>query len=130
MNNFYRGRPELWELDTSPDGFEWIDCSDRDAGVVSFIRRDKRGGALVFAANFTPVVRGGYRIGFPKGGRWREALNSDSSLYGGSGAGNLGFVDTEESSFHGQPFSAELTLPPLGCLIFAPENGADEGTED
>ena len=76
------------------------------------------------------MVRGGYRIGFPKGGRWREALNSDSSLYGGSGAGNLGFVDTEESSFHGQPFSAELTLPPLGCLIFAPENGADEGTED
>ena len=130
LNNFYSGRPELWELDTSPDGFEWIDCSDRDAGVVSFIRRDKRGGALVFAANFTPVVRGGYRIGFPKGGRWREALNSDSSLYGGSGVGNLGSVDTEETGFHGQSFSAELTLPPLGCLIFTPENGADEGAED
>ena len=117
VNNFYRSRPELWELDSSPDGFEWIDCSDRDAGVVSFIRRDREGRSVVFAANFTPVVRYGYRVGLPAGGRWDEALNSDAEIYGGSGVGNMGGVEAEEVPFHGQDFSAALTLPPLGIII-------------
>lgn len=107
----------MWELDSSPDGFEWIDCSDRDAGVVSFIRRDREGRSVVFAANFTPVVRYGYRVGLPAGGRWDEALNSDAEIYGGSGVGNMGGVEAEEVPFHGQDFSAALTLPPLGIII-------------
>lgn len=125
---FYRSRPELWELETSPAGFEWIDCSDRDASVVSFIRRDKQGNPVVLAANFTPVVREGYRIGLPVGGRWKEALNSDAPIYGGSGVGNLGGVQAEEIPFHGKKYSASLRLPPLGCVIFMPETTKEAET--
>ena len=119
--HFYREHSELWKLDTSPKGFEWIDCSDRDSSVVSFIRRDDKGNVIVLAANFTPVVRYGYRVGLPCGGTWREVLNSDAEIYGGSGVGNLGGVEAEETEFHGRPFSAELTLPPLGCIVLKPE---------
>lgn len=117
VNNFYKRTPALWKLDTKADGFEWIDCSDRDAGVVSFIRRDGDGGEVVVAANFTPVTRTDYRIGMPQPGKWREALNSDAKEYGGSGAGNMGEVTAEEKPFHSQNFSAKLTLPPLGILF-------------
>ena len=119
---FYRESPELWKLDASPKGFEWIDCSDRDSSVVSFIRRDGEGRTLALVANFTPVVRTGYRVGLPCGGGWREVLNSDAEVYGGSGAGNMGRVEAEAEEFHGRPYSAELTLPPLGCVVLKPED--------
>ncbi|MDO5114876.1 MAG: 1,4-alpha-glucan branching protein GlgB [Synergistaceae bacterium] len=121
LGAYYRSRPQLWKLDCSDKGFSWIDCSDRDAGVVSFIRRDDNGRQLVLAANFTPVTRSGYRVGLSSGGRWREALNSDALIYGGSGVGNLGSVQAEEKGFHSRPYSAELTLPPLACLLLEPE---------
>lgn len=119
---FYRESPELWKLDASPKGFEWIDCSDRDSSVVSFIRRDGEGHILALVANFTPVVRMGYRVGLPLGGAWREVLNSDAEIYGGSGVGNMGRVEAEEEEFHGRPYSAELTIPPLGCVVLKPED--------
>ena len=119
---FYRESPELWKLDASPKGFEWIDCSDRDSSVVSFIRRDGEGRTLALVANFTPVVRMGYRVGLPCGGGWREVLNSDAEVYGGSGVGNMGRVEAETEEFHGRPYSAELTLPPLGCVVLKPED--------
>ena len=119
---FYRESPELWKLDASPKGFEWIDCSDRDSSVVSFIRRDGEGRTLALVANFTPVVRMGYRVGLPCGGGWREVLNSDAEVYGGSGVGNMGRVEAEAEEFHGRPYSAELTLPPLGCVVLKPED--------
>ena len=119
---FYRESPELWKLDASPKGFEWIDCSDRDSSVVSFIRRDGEGHILALVANFTPVVRMGYRVGLPLGGAWREVLNSDAEIYGGSGVGNMGRVEAEEEEFHGRPYSAELTIPPLGCIVLKPED--------
>lgn len=118
---FYRDSPELWKLDASPKGFEWIDCSDRDSSVVSFIRRDGEGHLLVLVANFTPVMRVDYRIGLPTGGVWREALNSDAEIYGGSGVGNMGRVEAEKEEFHGRPYSAKLTIPPLGCIVLKPE---------
>lgn len=118
-NNFYKAHAALWRFDQRPEGFEWIDCSDRDSGVVSFIRRgESEGELIVAAANFTPVVRVGYRIGLPRGGFWREALNSDAEIYGGSGCGNMGGVRAEKVPFHGRDYSAEMTLPPLGFLIF------------
>ena len=87
--------------------------------MVSFIRRgESEGELIVAAANFTPVVRVGYRIGLPRGGFWREALNSDAEIYGGSGCGNMGEVRAEKVPFHGRDYSAEMTLPPLGFLIF------------
>lgn len=118
LNNFYKTTPGLWELDSKPEGFQWIDCTDKDAGVVSFIRRDKAGNETVVAANFTPVPRTGYRLGFPDGGEWTERLNSDAAEYGGSGVGNLGRITAEKIPFHNRDFSAELSIPPLGCVIF------------
>ncbi len=118
LNNFYKSRPELWELDTSQEGFQWIDCADKDAGIVSFIRRDKAGNELVAAVNFTPVPRTGYRMGFPKPGLWKEALNSDASVYCGSGVGNMGAVTAQDIPFHNRDSSAEITVPPLACVFF------------
>lgn len=121
LNKFYASEPALWELDTKQEGFQWIDCSDRDNGVVSFIRRDKNGGETVVVANFTPVSRLGYRLGFPKSGKWRERLNSDAKEYGGSGVGNLGQITTENTPYHNRDCSALISVPPLGCVIFTKE---------
>ncbi len=121
LNNFYKKTPQLWEQDNDPAGFEWIDCGDSSSSVVSFLRRSKNGREVIFIGNFTPVIRTGYRIGVPKNTVWREALNSDSSLYGGSNVGNMGKVRTEKKSFHGRQYSVELTLPPLACLVLLPD---------
>jgi len=75
----------------------------------------------LFVGNFSPTVRTAYRIGLPRGGRWREAVNTDASFYGGSGVGNMGGVDAEAMPWHDQPFSALLTLPPLGAVWLVPE---------
>jgi 1,4-alpha-glucan branching enzyme len=77
---------------------------------------------LVVVLNLTPVLRTNYRVGLPRPGRWREILNSDAAMYGGSNAGNLGGVTAEDWSTHGQPHSAALTLPPLSITVFAPES--------
>jgi 1,4-alpha-glucan branching enzyme len=119
LNRFYRGEPALHELDCEPAGFEWIDCGDADGSIVSLIRKGKSTSALVLAVcNFTPVPRPGYRIGAPRGGFWREALNSDGLAYGGSGVGNLGGVEAAPAPLHGRPFSLTLTLPPLAVVFF------------
>jgi 1,4-alpha-glucan branching enzyme len=75
---------------------------------------------VVAVFNFTPVLRGGYRVGLPAGGRWRELLNSDARAYGGGGAGNLGGVEAEPVPWHGRPASAALTIPPLAAVFLAP----------
>jgi 1,4-alpha-glucan branching enzyme len=76
---------------------------------------------LVFVANFSPVPHYGYRLGVPRSSRWRELINTDSNFYGGSDVGNLGGIDPEPVPWHNQPFSAELTLPPLAALWLVPE---------
>jgi 1,4-alpha-glucan branching enzyme len=89
---------------------------------VSFARRDKSGErVVVFVANLSPVPRTGYRLGLPRSGRWREALNTDSSFYGGSDTGNYGGVEAEPLGWMGQPYSAEITLPPLAALWLVPD---------
>jgi 1,4-alpha-glucan branching enzyme len=119
LNRLYRGEPALHELDCEPAGFEWIDCGDADGSVVSLIRKGASTSALVLAVcNFTPVPRQGYRIGAPRGGFWREALNSDGLAYGGSGVGNLGGVEATPAPLHGRPFSLTLALPPLAVVFF------------
>ena len=82
-----------------------------------------RGGerVVVFAANLSPVPRENYRLGLPRSSRWREAINTDSTFYGGSDKGNLGGVQPEPIPWHGQPFSAEVTLPPLAAIWLVPE---------
>ena len=118
LNHLYTIEKSLFELDYSWQGFEWIDCNDADNSVISFIRKSEDpGDFLVFVCNFTPVPRFNYQIGVPREGFYQEILNTDSEIYGGSNLGNWGGVWTESISRHGQPFSLNLTLPPLGSLI-------------
>jgi 1,4-alpha-glucan branching enzyme len=122
LNHLYRSLPALHARDFSPDGFEWVDCNDGDASVLSFLRRGPTPDDLVLVVcNFTPVSRSNYRVGVPRGGRWAERLNSDAPLYGGRGQGNLGGVDAAPSSAHGRLHSLSLQLPPLAALYFTPE---------
>ena len=118
LNYLYRLEPALYELDFKAEGFEWIDCADWEKSIISFLRKgtDSEDIMLVIC-NFTPVPRHNYRIGVPRVGSWREVLNSDASLYGGSGHGNFGGVDTTPIPSHGRPYSLSLTLPPLGIVF-------------
>jgi 1,4-alpha-glucan branching enzyme len=120
LGRVYRETPALWRADHEPDGFAWIDASDVESSVFSWIRRAGDDLAVV-VLNLTPVPRQPYRLGLPRDGRWTEVLNSDSEHYGGSNLGNLGGIDAADESWHGQPASAELTLPPLSGLILRPE---------
>jgi 1,4-alpha-glucan branching enzyme len=124
LNRFYRDEPALWEIDGEPTGFTWLELNDAPANVIAFARFSL--GAertVVCVCNFSPVPRTGYRVGLPRPGRWREVLNTDATVYGGSGVGNSGAVDAEELGWHGQQWSAELQVPPLGVLWLAPEGG-------
>jgi 1,4-alpha-glucan branching enzyme len=120
LNSFYRSAPGLHELDCDPSGFEWIDCCDADASVVSLLRKGRMNDSeILVVCNFTPVPRLNYRVGVPRGGVWRERLNSDARDYGGSGVGNMGAVDAAPLSCHGRRFSLSLALPPLSILFFS-----------
>ncbi len=122
LNRLYREEPALHQLDFSAEGFEWIDFRDADASVLAFLRKPAAGDDLILVvANFTPVPRTNYRFGTPRAGRWQELLNSDSKIYGGSGYGNLGGVDTEPIPSHGYNQSLSLTLPPLGIFFLKAE---------
>jgi 1,4-alpha-glucan branching enzyme len=121
LNTFYRGQPSLYEVDFEHSGFEWVDCGDSEGSVISFLRRAKNlDDVSLFICNFTPVVRQNYRVGAPVNGEWREALNSDALLYGGSGQGNSGRVEAVPLPLHGRPYSLNLTIPPLGVLVLRP----------
>jgi 1,4-alpha-glucan branching enzyme len=123
LNRTYREQKALHELDHDSNGFEWVDCNDSAASVVSLLRKGKSPeDRIVVICNFTPVPRIGYRLGVPSGGFWRELLNSDGKEYGGSGVGNMGGTTAREESMHGRPFSLTLSLPPLGALFLAPEH--------
>ena len=118
LNHFLRNEKALYECDFSLEGFEWIDASDWQQGVISFIRRapstDEK---LIVICNLTPVVRKNYRIGVPDGGYWKEVLSSDDKKYGGSHLINSG-QDAQPEQIHGKKFSISLTLPSLSFLFF------------
>jgi 1,4-alpha-glucan branching enzyme len=122
LNQLYLAESSLWKHDFDPQGFYWIDASDREASVLSFIRQDPEGkNPVAVILNLTPVARLRYRIGLPKPGKWREVVNSDAAMYGGSNVGNMGGVVATEHKCHGKPYSAEFTLPPLSIIAFRPE---------
>jgi 1,4-alpha-glucan branching enzyme len=128
MNGVYRDCPALWELDSSPDGFGWIDANDAAGNTLSFLRLSRSGDVLACVANFSGAPHHGYRIGLPSAGRWREVINTDAGVYGGSGAGNLGVIEATDEPYHGRPASATISVPPLGVLWLAPERAAETGT--
>jgi 1,4-alpha-glucan branching enzyme len=119
LGRLYREHSSLWELDPFPEGFSWIDCSDSEGGVISYIRYGREN-HLVCAFNFTPVPRQSYRIGVPGQGGYRELINSDSAYYGGSDLGNKGRIEVEKIPCHGFSQSVSPVLPPLACLILQP----------
>lgn len=119
LNRVYRAEPALHELDCEPEGFEWIDANDSDGSTYSFLRKSRTTGELILCLfNCTPVPRNNYRVGVPRGGYWRELLNSDGREYWGSGIGNAGGVEATPIPWHGKPCSLNVTLPPLGALFF------------
>ena len=126
LNRIYRDHPALWQRDHEPTGFEWIDAENADSNTFSFLRWDSNGDCVAVIVNFSPVPRTEARIGLPWAGTWREILNTDASIYGGSGLGNLGEIVATEESWNGRPASAPIALPPLGaCYLAAPNPHRD-----
>jgi 1,4-alpha-glucan branching enzyme len=118
LNLAYRTENALHWFDNDPAGFEWVDCNDAPASVISLLRKGQsENDAVLVACNFTPVPRVGYKVGVPSGGYWKEILNSDAREYGGSGIGNMGGTEALTESVHGRPYSLRLTLPPLGAVF-------------
>ncbi|RZU48620.1 1,4-alpha-glucan branching enzyme [Krasilnikovia cinnamomea] len=116
LNRVYRDTPALWTQDTEPSGFRWISAEDSQHNVFSFLRFAPGGDTLACVVNFAAVPHEGYRIGLPRPGVWREVINTDSELYGGSGVGNLGQVTAEPQPWHALDFSVSLRVPPLGAV--------------
>ena len=117
LNNTYRAEPALHNGDCRAGGFEWVDCNDAGSSTISFLRIGDDGRFILVICNFTPVPRENYRVGVPHGDFWRELLNSDATVYWGSGQGNAGGVLAEAEPWHGRPYSLNLTVPPLGVLF-------------
>ena len=125
LNRLYTGLPALHEADCDGAGFRWLVGDDRANSVFAFCRRGYgETPPVIVVCNLTPVPRHGYRLGAPRTGRWREVFNSDSGIYGGGNVGNLGTVQATAPPSHGQPFSLELTLPPLATIYLIAESAA------
>jgi 1,4-alpha-glucan branching enzyme len=122
LNHLYRTERALYELDFGSEGFEWVDFHDWEGSTISFLRKGRSKEDLILVVcNFTPVPRQNYRVGVPRSGWWKEALNSDARIYGGSGQGNLGGVEAAPVPAHGRYHSLSLILPPLGVLFLKSE---------
>jgi 1,4-alpha-glucan branching enzyme len=122
LNKLYQAEAALWQADYDTAGFYWIDCSDQDNSVLSFVRQNgDRTSEIVVVLNLTPVPRYKYRVGLPRPGKWCEVLNSDAAIYGGGNIGSMGGVLSEDVNWHNQSYSAELVLPPLGVVAFRPD---------
>jgi len=121
LNTAYRANRPLWTQDSVPEGFRWITAEDSAHNTFSFIRYADDGAPVVCVVNFAGVPHGNYRIGLPHPGTWLEIINTDSTVYGGSGVGNYGAVQAEDLPWHGLPASVALRVPPLGALWLRPE---------
>ena len=118
LNRVYRAEPALYELDFSPEGFEWVDADNGDMSIIAFLRKSAGGAPpLLVVCNFTPVPRANFLVGVPSRGVWREIINTDARDYGGAGWGNLGAVESAPVGSHGRVESVSLNVPPLATLI-------------
>jgi 1,4-alpha-glucan branching enzyme len=126
LAHLYLREPALHRVDSSWEGFQWIDFADADQSIISFLRRaDDPADSLVFVCNFTPEPRPGYRVGLPMGGFYRELINSDQVEYGGSGVNNGQGVAAETLPWQSCQFSAPVNLPPLGVIVLKPQRNGD-----
>ncbi|TWT90598.1 1,4-alpha-glucan branching enzyme GlgB [Pseudobythopirellula maris] len=124
LNHMLQEQPALHEVDFDPAGFEWVDCHNHEDSVLAYLRRSKQSDDYLLSVfNFTPVPRAGYKIGVPEGCWFEEISNSDSSYFGGSDVGNGGGVQAKPVPAQGREYSIEITLPPLGAVVFKPQRG-------
>jgi 1,4-alpha-glucan branching enzyme len=118
LNHLYKSYPALYQKQFSPEGFEWIDLSDRKNSVLAYMRAGTmEHPPLIVVCNFTPVPRAAYQVGAPVAGRWKEVFNSDAPAYGGSGYPTEKELRTADQRWHGKPYSLSLKLPPLGVVV-------------
>lgn len=117
LNFLYRHTPAMYERDVSPEGFQWVQADSSQLSVFAWLRRGEHD-ILLAASNMTPECHLYYRIGVPEPGRYRECLNTDAEVYGGSGQGNGGGVWSQAIPWDGQPHSVVVTLPPLATVLF------------
>ena len=119
LNTYYRSSPALFDGDAAPEGFEWIEADDHQNSIFIYLRKSLNTGAQVLVVcNMTPVLREQYRVGVSLPGPYREVINTDAEIYGGSNAGNAGLVVSEHSPAHGREHSMLITVPPLATVIF------------
>ncbi|HVL35968.1 MAG TPA: 1,4-alpha-glucan branching protein GlgB [Burkholderiales bacterium] len=122
LNRVYRDNPALHARDFSTEGFRWVQRGDWEQSALSFLRLADEGvPPVLVVCNFTPVPRFNYRVGVPRGGYWREMLNSDATAYGGSGLGNHGGAEAVPMPYEDYSHSLTLTLPPLAAVFFKPD---------
>jgi 1,4-alpha-glucan branching enzyme len=119
LNQLYTTRPALHALDHQSGGFWWLDANDADASIFAFVRTELNGDRVYVLINATPVPRSGYRLGVTEPGVYRELLNTDADVYGGSNVGNLGTAHAEDVPWQGQHWSLQITVPPLGVVYLA-----------
>ncbi len=117
-NELYLSRSELWEIDFSWEGFQWLEADDANANTVAFLRKNSKGDNLIVVCNFSPVHREGYRVGVPYAGKYEVLLNSDDTAFGGSGLGDKGLIASEKVPCHGQEQSIVIDLPPMSGVIY------------
>ena len=120
MNRLYVENPPMWQRDHDHGGFQWIDGGNADANTLSFIRYDRDGNPIAVVVNFAGQPHHGFRLGLPLSGNWDEILNTDAEEFGGSGVGNFGRIEASGIGSHGQPHSADITVPPLAAVWFKP----------
>ena len=119
LNRLYRDEPVFSRGDLNPETFRWLNCTDGDNSIISFLRLDPaQQTVFLIVGNFTPVKRSGYRVGVPKSGYWTEVMNTNATYYGGDGLGNLGGCQSSDQPCDGQGNSLVLNLPGLSTLVF------------
>ena len=123
LNHTYRNIPALYELDCDCSGFQWLDSQNSEQSILVYLRKGKQGTApALIVVNLTPTSYENYCVGVAEGGFYRECINTDSAIYGGSDIGNNGGVFTQEQPYAGQSHQLTLSIPPLATMIFELQN--------
>ena len=118
LNRFYLENPELWEIDTTPESFEWIDPDNNEQSIFSYRRIAKNGDELLVYLNFLPVARENFLAAVPKKGKYEEVFNTDATEFGGSGILNTGVLTSREQDLpRGYTQAVSITLPPMGAVV-------------
>ena len=121
LNEYYKNTPALYELQFSPEGFEWIDHTDYQNSVLIYLRKGQKGTPpVLIVCNFTPIIRDSYKVGVPFNGAWKEVLNSDQADYSGSGVGSEGSLNAVEEKWHTCDYHIEVKMPPLAITVYEP----------